>query len=179
MKNTKTFYLSVFRNVVPADYENWLEKLAMQGWNIDRISQWNSMAMTFYRSEPKKYRYIFDMQAFPKKEYKPIYEEFGWEFVGQMASCFIWRKEYTHERPESFTTSESIEKRNKHVISAVSVSFIIFLIVTIILSTSFMVKFSILSSSDRMQFILGTVLSSSFTVYLGYVMKKIYKNKFR
>ena len=179
MKNTKTVWLSVFINVVPADYENWLEQLALQGWNIDHISQWSSVAMTFHRSEPKKYRYVYDLQAFPKKEYKSTYEQFGWELVGQMASCFIWRKEYIDKRPESFTNLESLEKRNKQVVYAVSVSFIMFLIISIVLITAFIMKFSNLSTSDILQFTLGTVLLSAFTVYLGYVMRKIYKNRFK
>ena len=179
MKNKKTVWLSVFRNVVPADYEIWLEQLAMQGWNIDQIGQWSSVAMTFHRSEPKKYRYIYDLKACPKKEYKSTYEQFGWELVGQMASCFIWRKEYTDKRPESFTNHESLEKRNKQVISAVSVSFIMFLIVSIVLITDFIITFSNLSTSSIVQFILGTVLSFAFTLYLGYVMKKIYNNRLK
>jgi len=88
--------------------------------------------MTFRRSEPHKYRYIYDLQAFPKKEYKTTYEQFGWELVVQMASGFIWRKLYTDKRPESFTSLESLEKRSKQVVSAVAVSFIIFLIVSMV-----------------------------------------------
>lgn len=179
MKNSKKVWLSAFRNVVPAEYENWLEQLALQGWNVDSIGQWSSVAMTFYRSEPKKYRYIFDIQPFPKKEYKSIYEQFGWEFVGQMASCFIWRREYTDKRPESFTSIESIEKRNKQVVYAVSVSFSMFLIIFITLITAFILTFSNLSTSGIAQFILGIFLSSVFTLYLGSVMKKIYKNRFK
>jgi len=179
MKNTKTVWLSGFTNVVPADYENWIEKLALQGWNIDHIGQWSSVIMTFHRSQPKKYRYIYDLQAFPKKEYKTTYEQFGWEFVGQMASGFIWRKLYTDKRPESFTSIESLEKRSKQVISAVLVSFTIFLIISIIVITAFIINFSRLSTSDIGQFMLGTVLSSSFAIYLGFVMRKIYKNRFK
>lgn len=179
MKNTKTVWLSAFTNVVPADYENWLEQLAFQGWNIDHIAQWSSVVMTFHSSEPKKYRYIYDIQAFPKNEYKATYEQFGWEFVGQMASCFIWRKLYTDKRPESFTSLESLEKRNKQVVYAVSVSFTMFLIVSLVLITNLIIAFSSLSTSDKVQFILGTILSSSFTLYLGYVMRKIYKNRFK
>ena len=179
MKNTKTVWLSGFRNVVPADYENWLEQLALQGWNINHVGQWSSVVMTFHRSEPKKYRYIYDIQVFPKKEYKATYEQFGWEFVGQMASCFIWRKLYTDKRPESFTSLESLEKRNKQVVSAVSVSFIIFLIIFMVSIISFIVTFSNLSTSDILQFILGTTLSFAFTAYLAYVMRKIYKNRLK
>jgi hypothetical protein len=179
MKHTKTVYLSGFRNVVPADYENWIEQLALQGWNIDHIGQWSSVVMTFRRSEPKKYRYIYDLQAFPKKEYKATYEQFGWEFVGQMASGFIWRKLYTDKRPESFTSLESLEKRSKRVIAAASVSFILFLLAAIIVTVCFAVNFRNLVPGDILQFILGMVLTYVFTGYMGYVMNKINKNKQR
>jgi VIT1/CCC1 family predicted Fe2+/Mn2+ transporter len=151
----------------------------MQGWNIDHIGQWSSVVMTFNRSEPKKDRYIYDAQVFPKKEYKPTYEQFGWEFVGQMASCYIWRKEYFDKRPESFTNHESLETRNKQVVSAVSVSFAMFSIVSIILITAFIITFSNLTTNDMLQLILAIVLSFVFALYLGYVMKKIYKNRFK
>lgn len=179
MKNSKTIWFSAFKRVVPADYENWLERLASEGWNIDHIGQWSSIVMTFYRSKPKKYRYIYDIQSFPKKDYKSTYEEFGWEFVGQMASCCIWRKEYNAKRPESFTSRESLEKRNKQVVSAVSVSFSMFLLLTIILVTSLFIVSSNLSISDMVQFIVGITMSTTFTLYLGYVMRKIYKNRFK
>ena len=94
MKNTKTVWFSAYRWVVPADYEAWLETLAKQGWNLQRIRQWDSIRMTFHKTEPKQYRYVFDLNAFPKKDYKATYQQFSWEFMGQMASCFIWRKEY-------------------------------------------------------------------------------------
>ena len=87
MKNTKTVWFSAYRWVVPADYEAWLETLAKQGWNLQRIRQWDSIRMTFHKTEPKQYRYVFDLNAFPKKDYKATYQQFGWEFMGQMASC--------------------------------------------------------------------------------------------
>ena len=55
MKNTKTVWFSAYRWVVPADYEAWLETLAKQGWNLQRIRQWDSIRMTFHKTEPKQY----------------------------------------------------------------------------------------------------------------------------
>ena len=88
MKNTKTVWLSGFRNVVPVDYENWIEQLALQGWNIDHIGQWNSIVMTFHRSDPKKYRYIYDLQAFPKKECSQPPRVFGGP-LGRLATTIF------------------------------------------------------------------------------------------
>jgi len=179
MKNKKTVWFSAFKNVVPADYEKWLEDSALQGWQVDKIGQWSSVCMTLKRGEPKQYRFVYDMQAVPKKDYKTTYEQFGWEFVGQMASAFIWRKKYTQERPESFSDKESLKKRNRRVIAAASVSFFIFLLTAIIVTLCFVVNFRHLVPSDILQFILGMVLSYVFTIYMGYVMNKINKNNQR
>ncbi len=179
MKNKKAIWFSAFKNIVPADYEKWLEDLALQGWHVDRIGQWSSMRMTFKRGKPKQYRYVYDIQASPKKDYKTAYEQFGWELVGQMASVFIWRKEYTKERPESFSDQESLEKRSKRDIAAASVAFIMFLTAAIITTICFIVTFRQLVLGDILQFILGMVLSYGITFYIGYAMNKINKNKQR
>lgn len=179
MSDKKAAWFSAFINVVPADYEKWLEDLALQGWNIDKIGQWSSIRMVFKHTTPKRYRYVFDMQAAPKKDYKATYEQFGWEFVGQMASAFIWRKEYDGDKPESFSDAESVIKRNTNVMYAVMVSFILFLITSVVLTVSFVLFFSTLNLSDILQFIFGCTLSYLFTIYLGYVIDNINKNRLR
>lgn len=179
MINKKIVWLSAFKNVVPANYENWLENLALHGWNVDKIGQWSSIYMTFKYGEPKHYRFVYDMQAFPTKEYKETYEQFGWNFVGQMASAFIWRKEYTNEKPESFSDKESVEKRNNRVFWAASVSFIMFLLMALIISVFFVINIKHLMPEDIFQFVLGMAISYGFAGYMGYVLKKIHKNKNR
>lgn len=82
MSGKKTVWFSVLRNVVPADYEVWLERLAREGWNVERISQLSFIRMTFRKTEPRQYRCIFDLNAFQKEDYRSIYEQFGWEYVG-------------------------------------------------------------------------------------------------
>ena len=179
MKQTKTVWLSTFRYVVPADYENFLEKMALQGWNVDKIGQWSSMKMVFKKTKPKKYRYIFDMNLHPKKDYVKTYLQLGWEYVGQMASCIIWRKEFAGKRPESFSDAESLEKRNKRVMKAVMVSFFLFLGALLCILTAFGIYYNKLDSSDKIQFVVGIVFALAFVAYLGWVILKIYKNRRR
>ncbi len=179
MKRKKTVWFSAFTKVVPADYENWLEDLASQGWHAERIGQWSSIFLTLRKGEPRRYRYVYDMQAIPGKDYKATYEQFGWEFVGQMASALIWRKEYTGERPESFSDAESLEKRNRRVMYAASVSFFLFLLTAAILTVCFALKLGRLTQGDTLQFILGMALTYAFTIYMGSVLSKIYRNKRR
>ena len=120
MKDKKIVLFPGYRYVVPADFERWLEKMASAGWHIDRISQWSSLFMVFRRGEPQKYRFVYDLQAVPRKDYRAIYEQFGWEYLGRMASIYIWRKAYRDRRPEAFSDRDSIIHRNRRTIAAIS-----------------------------------------------------------
>ncbi len=174
MSNKKVFWCTAFRYVVPADYENWFEKLAAAGWHPVKVGQWSSIAMRFAKGEPKKYRYVVDMQPLPKKEYKQTYEEFGWEFVGQMASAMVWRREYENERPESFSDVQSRRGRGRRFIGAASVSFILFLLGAIGFGLGAI--FSQLSASDRLQFALAAGFLLVLAAMMGAVLLKMRKN---
>jgi len=177
MKTKKVVWLSAFKHVIPADYENWLEEMASQGWNINRIGQWSSIRLVFTKTTPKKYRYVYDIQTNPKNDYRSTYEQFGWEFVGIMASCFMWRKEYSGERPEAFSDLQSIEYRNKSVVRAVSVSLFIFLSAFLVTLIALIVTFRSLTVGDIIQLIFFMLFSGGIGVYLAWIMRKIYMNR--
>jgi hypothetical protein len=177
MKSKKVVWFSAFKHVIPADYENWLEEMASQGWNIDQIGQWSSIRLVFTKTTPKSYRYVYDIQPNPKKDYRPTYEQFGWEFVGIMASCFMWRKEYSGERPEAFSDLQSLEHRNRQVVSAVSISLLIFLSAFIATSIALGVTYHSLTFGEISQLILFLFFSGGIAAYLAWVMRKIYKNR--
>lgn len=168
----KTYWMTAFRYVVPADYEQWFEKLASQGWHPRKVGQWSSLAMRFFQGEPNKYRYVVDMQPFPRKEYKQMYEEFGWEFVGQMASMMVWRREYTDERPESFSDSDSRKLRNRRFIGAVAVSFALFLLGALASLGAFIFT----NTENHIDFGIMSVFLLVLAVLLGIVMLKMRKN---
>lgn len=174
MKNRKVIFFSAFKYVVPTDYEHFFEDLAAKGWHPVKVGQWSSIAMHFEKSEPNKYRYVVDAQSTPKKGYKQTYEEFGWEYVGQMASMYVWRAEYSDVRPESFSDAPSREERNKRFYSAISVAFTIFLVGALAFAAGAL--FSNLTSSDQLQFGLAAALFSLIALLLGVVMRKVKKN---
>lgn len=174
MKKSKWF--SIFRKVVPADFENWLETLASQGWNIDKIGQFSSIKMTFVKTDPKQYRYVFDLNAFPGKDYINTYKQFGWEFVGQTSSCFVWRKEYTDSRPESFTDKESLIGRNRRVKNAVSIVFVMLLIGIAASLVGIGVHIYRGNAERILELSLGTLLLAVSAAYIGWVVKKIKLN---
>lgn len=172
----KAVWFSVFRKVVPADYEEWMEKLALEGWNVEKIGQFSSFRMVFYRTEPRKYRYVFDLNAFPSTDYRNTYEQFGWEFVGQMASCFVWRKEYTDVRPESFSDRESVVKRNQRVKNAVTVAFTLFLLGIAALIAGIVVCVVRGLGERVLELSLEAVFLTAAAGYLWWVIRKIKQN---
>jgi hypothetical protein len=174
MSDKKIHWLTPFKYAVPADYENWFEALALEGWHPVKVGQWSSIAMRFSKSEPKRYRYVVDMQAAPKKDYKRMYEEFGWEFVGQMASAMVWRREYDGERPESFSDTPSRRERNKRFFWAVSVSG--FLFVAGALAAAGAALFAPLDAERRLELLLEAAFCMLAAVGLGAVMMRIRKN---
>lgn len=174
MKDRKAFYFSAFKYVVPADYEEWFEDLASQGWHPEKVGQWNSLLMHFTKGEPKKYRYVVDMQPFTRKDYKQTYKDFGWEFVGQMASAYVWRREYEGERPESFSDPDSRKDRNRRFIGAASVAFIIFLVGGIAFAVSSILRN--VETIDRIQFIAASAFFFVIAAAMGLVLRKMKKN---
>lgn len=172
MKKSRA-YLTAFRYVVPADYEAWFESLALEGWHPVRIGQWSSICMRFAKGQPKKYRYVVDLQAAPKNSYRATYESFGWEYVGRMASVFVWRKEYTGERPEAFTDVETQNGQRKRFVKAIGFSFALFSLAALALVILYALQFARLTPSHHAQFLFGFALSSGFALYLYNVMRRI------
>ncbi len=170
----KTRWLTAFRYVVPADYENWFEHMAADGWHPVKVGQWSSIAMHFEKGTPKTYRYVADIQPMPKKDYRQIYEEFGWEFVGQMASMMVWRREYTDERPESFSDAASRRDRNKRFIGAASVSFILFTLGA--LASLGATVFAQLPDAKRLELGIETAFLFVLAIAMGLVLLKMKRN---
>ena len=133
--------------------------------------------MVLQKGRPRKYRYVFDMQPFPKKDYKQTYEQFGWEFVGQMASAMIWRREYEGERPEAFTDSESLERRGTRTAGAASVSMIMFWIAAIVIAVVLLLLYNEMPWEHSLELIILDVFMGTLAILMTVVVRKIYKNR--
>ncbi len=179
MSDRKCVLFSAFRYLLPSDYENWLERMATEGWHINHFRQWSSIFMVFRKGKPKRYRFVYDPQVSPRKEYIPTYEQFGWEYLGRMASAHFWRMEYEGERPEAFSDHESIVKRNRRTIAAVSVSFIIFLMAVLAIGMVLLFFADSLSNTDRTQLVIAEGFFGVIVIALGVIMLFLRKNKSR
>lgn len=174
-------WFSAFRYVVPAQYEEWFENLASKGWHPTKVHQWSSLAMVFEKGKPRKYKYCVDLQAKRRKDYMTIYQDFGWEYIGQMASMHLWRKPYEGDnKPESFTDKDSMAKRNRRFVYAISVAFYIFLL-TMLVTIALLIlhMLGITKPDPTVDFlvdrVLPIILSGLFTWYLGAVIRRIKK----
>lgn len=179
MTDRRIVLFPAFRNLLPSDFENWLERMAAEGWHIRGIRQWSSIVMTFRRGKPKKYRFVYDPQVSPRKEYIATYEQFGWDYLGRMASAHIWRMEYEGERPEAFSDQESIVRRNRRTTAAVSVSFSLFLVTVLVVGILLLFFADSLSETDRMQVVIAEGLFGVITIALGAVILFLRRNESR
>jgi len=179
MSESKNVYFSAFRHLQPTDYENWLEQMAAKGWHINHFRQWSSVFMTFQRGKPKKYRFIYDPQVSPRKEYIATYEQFGWEYLGCMASAHIWRMEYEGDRPQAFSDQEGLVDRNRRNLIAVSVSFFIFLAAVIAISLALVLASDSITAGDRTQLIIADIFFGVILLALGNIMFLMWKNQLR
>lgn len=179
MRTKKIVFFSAFKRVIPEDFENWLEKMASEGWHIERIRQWSSIIMIFRKGEPKKYRFVYDLRAVASKDYISTYKQFGWQFLGQMASVNIWRMEYIDDRPEAFSDKDSVTGRNKRTVAAVSISFSIFFIGAIVMTVASIFFSSGIPENDRIQLIIAAVFFAILAAALCFVMICIHKGSKR
>lgn len=173
MSEKKVSWFSTYRYVAPSDYEQFLERMAAEGWYPDKIGQLSSLRMRFHRGTPKKYRYIFDCQPAPRREYRRTYEDFGWEYLGKMASCFIWRKEYSDKRPESFSDEESLRRRNRTIWTVLLIGTLIFAAAFVAVAATFAVCAPQLTLERTVQFLCGLLLSGALALYFFWAMRKV------
>jgi len=179
VSDKKIVLFSAFRHIVPSDYEAWLEQMAAEGWHINHVGQWSSVFMQLEQGVPKNYRFVYDPQVSPRKDYIPTYEQFGWEYLGCMASAHIWRMEYEGERPQAFSDQEGLADRNRRNLKAASISFFIFLAAVLALSLSARFASDSLSVGDRNQLIYAAIFFGIVALGIGYFMLQLWKSRSR
>ena len=175
MKTTKRAWWTPYKYAAPSDWEHFMEDMAAQGWNVDKIRQSSSFCMVFRKTEPKRYRYVMDLNAFPKKDYTATFEAFGWELVGKMASEYIWRKEYEGERPEAFSSEESRIKRSMNIINVLRILLLLMLAGAGIVTA---VRIAAPQYFNRPEeYAAPVVIFGAMAVFFGIFIGKIYRNR--
>lgn len=176
MKDTKVAWFSTYTKVEPEAYEHWLEEEALQGWHVEKVGQWSSICMVFRRGEPKRYRYVYDLQAAARRDYRTLYEQFGWELVGQMSSIYLWRKEYDTQRPESFSDTESLRRRNLRVMVALIIALCFFIPVLPLALTLIFLHHAQMSLEQWLEAMFGLVLALGLIACIASALRRVYKS---
>lgn len=109
--------------------EAWLESMSREGWHLQSVKLLCKYA--FVKGEPAPYVYRLDYfrnekSTFP--EYLLIFEDAGWEYIGELSNWRYWRKRIVNgDTPEIFTDPQSkIQKYQRLLV--ILVFFLVFLV---------------------------------------------------
>jgi cation transporter-like permease len=93
-----------------------------------------------------------------------------------MASCIVWRKAYTNDRPESFSDRESLIRRNKRVRNVVVICLIAFLFALLagLIGIGICIYYGKIEKLIELS--LETIINILFSCYLSWVVRKIQYN---
>jgi hypothetical protein len=111
--------------------EAWLRQLAQQGWHLASVAP---LVYSFVRGEPRDdvYRLDYLVSKADYAEYKQLFQDAGWELVGEMLGWQYFRKPAGADGPkEIYTDAESKVARYRRVLAYL----IIFMPIYVVLLT--------------------------------------------
>jgi hypothetical protein len=98
--------------------EAWLEELSTSGWHLKSVSL--PCVYSFVKGEPCRNIYRLDYMMMKKdkmEEYLQIFQDAGWEYIGEMSNWRYWRKRIENgETAEIFTDNESKIKKYQRML---------------------------------------------------------------
>lgn len=110
--------------------EAWLESMSREGWHLQSVRLLCSY--TFARGEPTPYIYRLDyFQGYKSTfaEYRQIFEDAGWVYLGELSNWRYWRKQLVNgEKPEIFTDRESKIKKYQRLLGVLAFFMIILIV---------------------------------------------------
>jgi hypothetical protein len=109
--------------------EEWLEDMAREGWHLQSVKLLCNYR--FIKGEPAPYVYRLDYFLNEKStfsEYQQIFQDAGWEYIGELSNWRYWRKRVVNgETPEIFTDRESKIKKYRRLLGILAF-FLVFLV---------------------------------------------------
>ncbi len=110
--------------------ETWLENMSQKGYHLSSVGL--PGFYMFSVAEPQNYVYQLDYQSFYKKdkgEYLQLFQDAGWEHIGEMSAWQYFRKEVkAAETPEIFTDIESKIAKYKRVLTYLGFSYFLMIV---------------------------------------------------
>ncbi len=97
--------------------ESWLREMAQQGWHLRSVAL--PGRYTFEQCEPRDFVYRLDYFTEQKDivNYLQIFQDAGWEYMGEMNSWRYFRKEaFQGEALEIFSDNESKARKYQRIL---------------------------------------------------------------
>lgn len=111
----RTAWFTAFAHPTPTKLEDWLERLAADGWEPRDVDDMSAVRLRLHSTKPAKVRYVVDPQQRVDDSYRATYEDAGWTYVGELSSLHVWRRRYKDQRPEAFTDNSSRVARDRRL----------------------------------------------------------------
>lgn len=96
-------------------YEQFLENQAALGWHIQK-SKWSFLFSQFIKTDISSTRYCIDYQPKVTIDYQSILTDDGWILVSDSSGWYLWKKDYTDQRPSLYTDRQSLIDRNQKLL---------------------------------------------------------------
>ena len=116
----------------------WLEEMSQAGWHLRSVQI--PCRYSFAKGEPARTVYRLDYRPADKaqwEEYRQIFEDAGWEHIGEVASWRYWRKPVAAgETAEIFTDTESKLAKYRRLLAYMG----FFLLFLVFMGTSILVN---------------------------------------
>lgn len=109
--------------------EAWLGEMSKQGLHLQSPGFFGQY--TFIRGAAREFAYRLDFVTYSKKndEYYQLFQDAGWEHVGQLGGWQYWRKEVVDGKvPEIFTDNASKIQKYQRLIGFLIIFFPIYVI---------------------------------------------------
>ncbi len=102
-----------------AKEEAWLESMAQTGWHLKSVGL--PCVYLFSKGKPARFTYRLDYMPADKAkfaEYQQIFQDAGWEYIGEMSNWRYWRKQVSEgQKAEIFTDTESKIRKYQRMLS--------------------------------------------------------------
>ena len=102
-------YFAAIKHIAPSDMEYYLEEMASKGYILAPLSQSGLFCLKFTESRGEHVKYVVDVTGLQKHMYMKMLIDKGWEYMGQVLNCHIWKMSYDgSERPADFADQRCI-----------------------------------------------------------------------
>ena len=144
--------------------EIWLREMSQKGWHFKSVSFPGNYLLEQGEAKDYVYRLDYFFNSKDMDDYLQIFEDAGWDYMGEMNSWQYFRKEsVTGEALEIFTDNQSKAKKYQRIM--------IFLVVLLPIFLNFIIISNQADKSDLIQ--IASILMSVLLMLYIYAMARL------